>query len=309
LSEAPQITVARRIVEAHGRGMRFAVAGVAVNAALVIVKLVAGLLGHSYALVADAVESMADILGSIVVWSGLYIASQPADKEHPYGHGKAEPLAALVVGFLLIGAGIGIAIEAIREIATPHHAPAPFTLIVLIAVFFVKETLYRIGRRTGRRIGSGAVALDAWHHRGDALTSLAAAIGISVALIGGPGYEPADDWAALFATGVIFWNAARLVRGPVRELMDIEAPHVVADASAVARQTRGVQDVEKVMARKIGLGYWVDMHVEVDPQMPVIEAHRIAHDVKDQVLKRLPHVQDVLIHIEPHASRDIPAAP
>jgi len=287
----------------HRRGMRVALLGIAINTVLATIKLVAGLVGHSYALVADAVESMADLLGSVVVLSGLYIAALPPDKQHPYGHGKAEPLAALIVGFILFGAAVGIAVEAIREILSPHHGPAPFTLVVLVAVFVVKEAMFRIARATGRSIGSAALLLDAWHHRGDALTSLAAGIGISIALIGGPDYAPADDWAALFATGVIFFNAARLIRSPLGELMDIEVPHVIEQAAAVARDTPGVRDVETVMARKIGLGYWVDMHVEVDPDMAVVHAHRIAHDVKDRIRERLPGVLNVLVHVEPHMPR------
>lgn len=280
-------------------GLRISIVGLLVNGGLSIVKLTAGVLGHSYALIADAVESLADIFGSLVVWSGLRVSALPADKNHPYGHGKAQPLAALIVAFMLFGAAIGISIEAVREIRTPHHAPASYTLIVLLGVVLVKEGMFRVVRRIARQIDSGVVLLDAWHHRSDAITSLAAAIGISVALIGGEGYEPADDWAALFASVVILYNASRLVVAPIQELMDVRTPHVSEEARRIASAVSGVKGVEKVFARKSGMRYWVDMHLEVDPEMVVHRAHELAHQVKDIIRQKMPNVQDVLIHIEP----------
>jgi len=281
------------------RGVRVAVAGLFINGALAIVKLVTGLLGHSYALVADAVESMADIFGSMVVWGGLRIAQQPPDENHPYGHGKAEALAALVVALMLIGAALGISIEAVREIVVPHHAPAAYTLWVLVGVVAVKEGMYRVGRRAARASGSNAVLADAWHHRSDAITSVAAGVGISIALIGGEGYEPADDWAALVASGVIAFNAIRLMRSPLGELMDVKPAAITREAREIAGAVDGVADVEKVQARKSGTRYWVDMHVEVDPAMSVQDAHELAHTVKDAVRAAMPSVEDVLIHVEP----------
>ncbi|MFQ5807038.1 MAG: cation diffusion facilitator family transporter [Phycisphaerae bacterium] len=289
----------------YRRGLRVSVIGLLINAGLAIIKLVTGVVGHSYALVADAVESLADIFGSLVVWSGLRGSAQPAAQTHPYGHGKAAPLAALIVAFMLFGAAIGISIEAVREIRVPHHAPAWYTLVVLIGVVAVKEGLFRLVRRVARQIDSRAVLLDAWHHRSDALTSSAAAIGISVALIGGEGYEPADDWAALFASAVILFNASRLSVAPIHELMDAEAPHIGEDARRIAQTVPGVLGVEKLFARKSGMRYWVDMHIEVDPTMVVDRAHELAHDVKDAIRGKMPNVQDILIHIEPHKPDDV----
>ena len=283
----------------HGLGQRFAVLGMVVNALLAIVKLIAGLLGHSYALIADAVESMADIFGSIVIWGGLRIASLPADRNHPYGHGKAEPLAALFVALALFGAGAGIAVQAVREIIQPHHPPSAFTLPVLIGVVIVKELLFRLVERGARRIDSGAVMVDAWHHRSDAITSLAAAVGISIALIGGPAWAPADDWAALVASGVIIFNAYKLVQVPLAELMDAEPTAMIDRVRSIAAAVPDVQGVEKVFARKSGMSYWIDMHVEVAPAMPVLRAHEISHQVKDAVRAAIPQISDVLIHIEP----------
>lgn len=280
-------------------GLQIAVGGVFVNGCLALIKLVTGIVGNSYALIADAVESMADISGSLVVWGGIRIAHRPPDDNHPYGHGKAEPLAALVVALMLVGAAVGIAIEAVREILTPHHAPAAYTLWVLLGVIAIKEGLYRIGRRIARRSSSSAVLADAWHHRSDAITSLAAAIGIGMALAGGEGYEPADDWAALFASGIILFNGFRIARGPVGELMDVLPEGIVAEARRKALTVPGVSGVEKVLARRHGRQVLIDMHVEVDPRMTVRQAHRIAHEVKDAVVAGIPSVRDVLVHLEP----------
>ena len=280
--------------------IRIVLIGVLANISLAIIKLVAGLLGHSYALVADAVESIADIFGSAIVWGGLQIAARPPDETHPYGHGKAEALASFIVACMLLIAGLGIAVAAVREIIVPHHAPAAFTLWVLIAVVAVKETLFQIGRRASKRSGSTAIHTDAWHHRADAITSLAAAIGISVALIGGKGYEPADDIAALFASGIIVFNAVKLLLPPLHELMDAEPTELIANVRRIASAVEGVRDIETLQARKSGSRFWVDMHIEVDPQMSVIAAHEISHRVKDAVRAGISQVADVLIHIEPH---------
>jgi cation diffusion facilitator family transporter len=281
------------------RGQRLALLGGVANVGLAMLKLLAGVIGHSYALIADAIESMADILGSVVIWGGLHIAARPADDNHPYGHGKAESLAALIVALMVFAAGAGIGAKAIDQIISPHHAPAAWTLAVLLIVLIVKEVLFRIVDRAGRETGSDAVRVDAWHHRSDAITSLAAFIGISVSLIGGPGWERADPIAALVASAVILFNAYLLFRTPVRDLMDEEPTDVVAKARELAAAVVGVVLVEKVGARKSGTRYWVDMHVWVDPAMSIVAAHDLSHRVKDAVRQAMPTVADVLVHIEP----------
>jgi cation diffusion facilitator family transporter len=293
----------------YAQGMQASARGLAANAILAVIKLVAGLVGHSYALVADAVESMADIAGSVIIWGGLRIASRPEDHSHPYGHGKAEAIASLAVSLLLLAAAAGISIEAVHEIIVPHHAPAPFTLWVLLGVIVVKESMFRYVRRVARRTGSGAVEVDAWHHRTDAFTSLAAAVGIGVALIGGPGYEPADDWAALVASAVIAFNGVRLALAPLHELMDARPDALIAQVRTVAEAVPGVHHVEKLLARKSSLHYWVDMHIEVDPLMSVREAHVLTGKVKAAVREANPRVRSVLIHVEPHERRPPPPAP
>ncbi|MCC6355059.1 MAG: cation transporter [Verrucomicrobiae bacterium] len=284
------------------RGARWALAGLCVNLALAGGKILSGVVGHSYALVADGVESCLDIFGSLVVMSGLRWAAVPPDADHPYGHGKAEPIAGAVVAIGLLGAAVGLGAMSVREILEPHHAPAPFTLAVLVSVIVVKEILFRRMRGVGKDIGSGAVEADAWHHRSDAITSGAAFIGISVALFGGPGYETADDWAALLACGIIGWNGVRLLRPALGEIMDAAPPEdVVAGIRATAIAVPGVDALDKCRVRKAGLAYFVDLHARVDGSISVLEGHRIAHRVKDVLRSRHPEVADVLVHIEPQA--------
>lgn len=282
-------------------GLRASTLSLALNTGLAVVKLVFGLAGNSFALLADAIESLGDIFSSAIVRAGLVIATRPADHDHPYGHGKAEPLAALVVSGMLLAAAISIAVQAIQEIRTPHLAPAWYTLVVLLGVVAIKEAMCRYEIRIGREIGSTAVAVDAWHHRGDALTSLAAAVGITISLIGGPGYEPADDWAALFACLIIAFNGIRFARLAVLELMDTSPhPSIADEIRTVALGVEGARHVETLIVRKIGPSYYVDMHLEVDPDLDVRTGHAIAHAVKDRIVKQTPNVLDVLIHIEPH---------
>ncbi len=284
----------------YGTGARLALVGVAVNFLLALVKTVAGILGNCYALIADGIESSLDIFGSLAIWFGLKVAAEPPDEAHPYGHGKAEPLASVVVAFAVILAGIGLAVQSVREIITPHHAPAPFTLAVLVAVIVVKETLFRKVACAAEQFGSGAVKTDAWHHRSDAITSAGAFIGISVALIGGPGWEAADDWAALFTCGIIGFNGWRLLKPALLEIMDTAPPKVLADrVREIAAGVPGVVNVEKCHLRKMGIEFYVDMHIGVDADITVRDGHRIAHAVKDAIRAANPAAADVLVHIEP----------
>ena len=281
-------------------GARVALLGLVINVVLASVKIVAGVVGHAYVLIADGMESALDVAGSIVIWGGLTVAARPPDRTHPYGHGKAEPIAALVVAVCVLAAAVGLAVESVREILTPHHGPAPFTLAVLVVVIVIKEILFRYVNRIGRNLESTAVQTDAWHHRSDALTSTAAFIGISIALIGGERWQSADDWAALFACAVIAANGIRLARPALFEIMDT-APggKIVKAICSVASSVPGVVEVEKCHARKMGLDYYVDLHVGVDGNISVHEGHEIAHRVKSAIQQRDSRVADVLVHIEP----------
>lgn len=276
-----------------------ALLGLASNVALAAVKLVAGVVGHSYALIADAIESMADVVGSLVIWAGLKYAEKPADSDHPYGHGRAESLAALAVAGLVFLAGLGIASKAIDELITPHHVPEWWTLLVLVVVIIVKWSLARFAARTAKRVGSTGGAVDAGHHLTDAITSAAAFIGISIAVWGGPKFAAADSIAAIVASLLIIWNAWKLARPPLDELLDRAPDDVVTSAQKLASDIPGVINVQKVTARKLGPSYLMEMHVWVEPLMTVYDAHALSHRVKDHVRSKLPSVRDVLIHIEP----------
>jgi cation diffusion facilitator family transporter len=282
------------------RSLRVTFLGLVINAGLAAGKIAAGVVGHSHALVADGIESAADLISSLVVWRGVTIASAPADEQHPYGHGKAEPLAAAVVSTILIFAALWIVAGAVQDIVRPHSRPAPFTLAVLVLVVVIKELLFRHVEKEGMELESSAVRADAWHHRSDAITSLFAFIGIGVAIIGGPGWEAADDYAAVLAACVIAWNGWNLLRPSMDELMDIAPrPEFAEKIRRVAESTAKVLAVEKCLFRKMGNEYLVDMHVELDPGMTVLEAHGIAHEVKDAIRREIPAVRDVLVHIEP----------
>jgi cation diffusion facilitator family transporter len=281
-------------------GARVALLGLVINVVLAAVKIVAGVVGHAYVLIADGMESALDVAGSIVIWGGLTVAARPPDRTHPYGHGKAEPIAALVVAICVLAAAIGLAIESVREIRTPHHGPAPFTLAILVVVIVIKEFLFRYVNRIGQDLESTAVRTDAWHHRSDALTSGAAFIGISVALIGGERWQSADDWAALFACAVIATNGVLLALPAFQEIMDTApAGKIVKSILAVASSVPGVVDVEKCYARKMGLDYYIDLHVGVDGNISVHQGHEIAHRVKSTIQQSDSRVADVLVHIEP----------
>ena len=281
-------------------GIRSIRHGIFANLFLALIKGIVGFLGNSFALIADAIESSADVFTSLIVWIGLKSASKPPDEDHPYGHGRAEPLAGIVVSLSLVGAAIFIAHESIRLIQTPHETPAAYTLIVLVLVIIIKEYMFRYVGQTGEDIGSTAVKGDAWHHRSDAITSLTAAIGIIIALIGGEGYESADDWAALVAAAFIVFNAWHIFEPAFHEVMDKAPPqYLVEEVKELARQVDGVQDVEKCFIRKSGFEFFVDIHVVVDGELTVKEGHKIGHDVKDYIMKHKPLVYNVLTHIEP----------
>lgn len=274
--------------------------GMAVNGVLAIVKIVTGVLGNSYALIADGIESTADIVSSFVVWLGLKISSLPPDDDHPYGHGKAEPIAGMIVALALLGAAAFIAIQSAREIITPHHTPAWFTLLVLVLVIATKETLYRFVFKVGDDLSSTAVKGDAWHHRSDAITSAAAFIGISIALIGGKGYESADDWAALLACAVIVFNGYRILRSALGEIMDAAVPEPIQkQIRELASSVPGVTGVEKCRIRKSGLGLIVEIHIEVDGELPVKRGHEIAHEVSNRLTSSALSIQQVTAHVEP----------
>lgn len=271
------------------------------NTSLAIVKGLAGFFGNSYALIADAIESTTDIFASFLVLFGIKYSNKPADDNHPYGHGRAEPLITfLVVGFLITSATI-IAYESVLNIQKPHDLPKSWTLIVLGLIIIWKEISFRLVMKRSIETNSSSLKADAWHHRSDAITSIAAFIGISIALYLGKGFESADDWAALFASGFILYNSYLIFRPALGEIMD---EHLYDDLieliRAESKKVHGVIDTEKCFIRKSGMKYHVDLHAIVDGSINVKEGHDISHKLKDTLRERIPELGHVLIHIEPN---------
>ncbi|HYI78498.1 MAG TPA: cation diffusion facilitator family transporter [Chryseolinea sp.] len=282
------------------KGLRSTIIGIIVSAILALIKAVGGIAGNSYALIADAIESTTDILTSGMLWLGLRWSARPADHDHPYGHGKGEALISLGISLALVAAAIIIAVKSIQNIITPHKIPEAFTLVILVVVILTKELLYRFVLKTSKETSSGAVKADAFHHRSDAITSAAAFIGISIGLIGGPGYEIADDYAALFASAIILINAYKIARPAIGELLDEELdPALTGEIRALAEKVDKVVAIEKIKVRKMGVFKVADMHIWVDKKLTVEEGHRIAHKVKDVIQQKHPLFADVMIHIEP----------
>lgn len=273
---------------------------IASNFALAVIKGIAGVLGNSHALIADAIESTADIFSSLLVFIGLRYSTKPADDNHPYGHGRAEPLITfMVVGFLIIAATL-IVYKSIQNIRSPHELPEAWTLLVLGAIIIWKEISYRFVIAKSKITGSSSLKADAWHHRTDAITSVTAFIGIAIALLFGEGYESADDWAALLAAGIILYNSYLIFRPALGEIMDEQVyDDLVQKIRKIAPEVEGVLATEKCYVRKSGLKYYVDLHVTVKATLTVKKGHEIAHELKDTLTEKLPQLGNVLIHIEP----------
>ena len=276
------------------------------NSCLAIIKGFAGVFGNSYALIADAIESTTDIFSSFLVLFGIKYSNRPADANHPYGHGRAEPLITfLVVGFLITSATI-IAYESLNNIGTPHDLPKPWTLIVLGIIIIWKEYSFRLVLKRSLETNSSSLKADAWHHRSDAITSVAAFIGISIALFLGKGYESADDWAALFASGFILYNSYLIFRPALGEIMDEHLyDDLVDEIRTVSLEVTGIIDTEKCFIRKSGMKYHVDLHAVVDATISVKEGHDLAHLLKDTLREKIFELGHVLIHIEPSGNENI----
>ncbi|MCM4163259.1 MULTISPECIES: cation diffusion facilitator family transporter [unclassified Arenibacter] len=276
----------------------FSIAG---NIALAAIKGFAGFFGNSYALIADAIESTTDIFSSLLVLFGLKYAKRPADDNHPYGHGKIEPLITfLVVGFLITSATI-IAYESIMNILTPHKTPKSWTLLVLGTIILWKEISYRVVLKKSIQTNSSSLKADAWHHRSDAITSIMAFIGISIALIFGKGYETADDWAALAASLFIFYNGYLIFRPALGEIMDEHLyDDLIDEIRQVSSNVDGILGTEKCFIRKAGTKYHIDLHAQVNGKISVKEGHDLSHKLKDRLRRDIPNIGHVLIHIEPN---------
>lgn len=271
------------------------------SAILATIKWLAGFFGNSYALIADAIESTTDILSSILVLFGIKYSSKPADKNHPYGHGRIEPLITLIVVGFLITSAIIITVHAIENIKTPHELPKIYTLFVLAGIIIWKEISYRLVIRKSIETKSSSLKADAWHHRSDAITSVAAFIGIIIALILGKGFEAADDWAAIFAAIFILYNCYKIFRPAFGEIMDEHGNEdMIRNVREISKHISGVLDTEKCFIRKTGMQFHLDLHIIVDKDVSVKEGHHIAHKLKDSLKQEIPELSNVLIHVEPN---------
>ncbi len=280
--------------------IEFALLTMLINVLLMLVKIVTGIIGNSYALIADGIESASDILVCLITWIGFSISLLPPDKNHPYGHGKIESLAGIFSGMALLAAAGVIAYQSIREILTPHNSPEWYTLPVLLLVVATKEILARKISTLSKKSDSCALEGDAWHHRSDAITSAAAAVGIGVALIGGEAYASADDWGALIACSVIIFNGGRIITKSIHENIDGHIDHGVdQEIRDHSDHIEGIHFIEKCRIRKSGTFYFAEVHVQVDPDCSVTHGHEISHQFKERVLQSMPKIQDIVVHIEP----------
>ncbi|NLN34100.1 MAG: cation transporter [Flavobacteriaceae bacterium] len=280
--------------------LRTSVFSIVGNVLFAIIKFLAGVFGNSYALIADAIESTADVFSSVLVWTGLKYSTRPPDENHPYGHGRFETLSTFaVIGFLVVSATV-IAYESIQNIKTPHEGPKVFTLYVLGGIILFKELSFQYVIKKSRQTNSSSLKADAWHHRSDAITSVMAFIGIAFAIFLGEGYEAADDVAALLASGIIIFNAYKIFKPVLSEISDEQIyDDLIRKIREIAITVPGVIDTEKCHVRKMGMDYYVDLHMIVDGTVSVIEGHKIAHDLKDEIQRKIPQVADVLVHTEP----------
>jgi len=278
-----------------------------INLILGLGKVTAGVVGNSWAVIADGLHTISDLLSSVAILVGFRVAQRAPDRTHPYGHGKAEVLAARLVGFLLLVVAAFILHEAGGKLLRRQEIkiPGQIALWAAFVSIVVKEGLYRYKERYAKRTGSASLHADAWHHRSDALTSLAALLGVAGAIISGGRLNWLDPVAAILVAAIILWVTFRVFTSTMGELMDAAPPEwFLADIRNLALDVDGVKDVEKIRCRKAGLNYLVDIHVEVDPKLAVDEAHRIAAAVRDRLIADGDNILQALVHIEPYYPDD-----
>ncbi len=281
-------------------GQRVALAGMIVSGALAAIKITAGLMGHSTAVVADGLESGGDVFASGIVLLGLTLAAKPADPEHPYGHGRVETLTGLFVGFLLGFTGIGISANALLHIRIQDPLPNSYVIWPLIGSAVVKSMLSGTKFYFGKKIRSAALVADSYNDGVDIVSALAALVAVSLTLLSPHTFAHADHWGA-FAVGlIVVFTGIRVARDTSLQLIDtMPDRQTIAKIRAAAQTVPGVQGVEKCFARKTGLQYHVDLHLEVDPEITVRRSHEIATQVRIVIKETLPWVADVLVHVEP----------
>ena len=279
--------------------------GVLLNIFLGLLKSITGVLGHSNVLLADGIDSMVDVFTSLMTWGAMKYGTKPPDQEHPYGHGKAESLAAIGGAMILLVTGLVITLFSINNIIDRGHGAhsyqlKKYTLVILIIAIVVKEGFFRLIFAHAKKIGSTAMLAEAWHYRSDVLISLTALIGISISLFGSASYSSADDWTALFVCLIIFYNATTILHASLREIMDAQVSHELEKTILkLACEVEGVKSAEKCRVRKSGLSLLADLHIRVDGHLSVLKGHTISHQVKDHLLKSNLALEDITLHLEP----------
>ncbi len=290
----------RRPASGYRRGRRLAAASVLLSLALAILNIVVGLRTGSTSVIAIGTEFAGDVLSSTVVLVGLFLAARPPDENHPYGHGRLETLAGLLVGVVLVFGGGLVAFRSLRTVARSHLPPGAAASAVLAIAMAVRATMFLVKFRTGRQIGSASLLADAWNDAVDVLSATVAFVAVGLTRLDPGRFLEADHYGGFVVGLVVVVTGVRVARDASLDLADtMPDPAKLAELERVVREVDGVRGVEKQLARKTGLQYHVDLHLEVDPDLTVRASHGIAHDVKERVRQRLPWVADVLVHVEP----------
>ena len=289
-------------MKSSGRlGRNVALASIFISAALAAVKIAVGLKANSTAVVSDGIESATDVLASSLVLFGLMMAAKPPDAEHPYGHGRLETLSGMAVGIILAVAGSLIAFESLRRAMHRHGPPATFAVWPVLISIVIKGSLFLIKRHLGREIRSTSLLADAWNDGMDTLSGFVALIGVSLEAYVPKQFSIADETGGFLVGMIVITLGIRIVRDTTFQLMDTMPNRDLLDeVRKVAMKVPGTLGVEKCFARKTGLQYHVDLHLEVDPEMTVAESHEIATEVRGKIRGELSWVADVLVHVEPH---------
>lgn len=259
-----------------------------------------GLLAGSTSVVATGLEFVGDVLASTVVLAGMLMAAKPADLDHPYGHGRFETLAGLVVGMILAGGGAGICFRSLQEVSKVHAPPSAYASFALVGAILVRSVMSTIKFRVGRRIQSSSLVADAWNDAVDILSATAALVALGLTLSNPARFLAADHYGGFVVGLVVILTGLRVMRDASRDLMDtMPDGRSLDEIRAVVLRVHGVVGVEKCFARRTGLQHHVDIHLEVDPNLTVWESHDIATQVRRYLCEQLEWIADVLVHVEP----------
>ena len=273
--------------------------GLVINVALSIFKMLAGILGFSYAMIADAIHSISDCLATGIVYVGLRIGEKPADESHPYGHANAETIAAFLVALIILATGVFVGVSAVHLIADKHlETPATIALAAAVASIVTKEGLFRYTLKVGKKNNSPAVITNAWDHRSDAYSSVAALVGILGARLG---VQYLDPVAGLVVSAFIVRISLALLRPNIGILMDEKPRSAVLDQiKATALEVGGVKATNSIKVHRRGSTYTIDMEIAVDSSLTVEQSHEVAGEVKNRLMSEIEHVQDVMVHVNPY---------